>query len=125
MSALVAEGMNHDREDDGALAVHTLAGDGAAFGAPVDRYEEPVAPRSPAALRDVHDADDAARDTLLTALMKLDPCDQRPFRPRLLRIATNIAIDRRRHRAPRRTELLKAEASTNRWRTTVPGRPRA
>ncbi len=35
----------------------------------------------------------------LTALMKLDRYDQRrPFRPWLLRIATNTAIDRRRHR---------------------------
>jgi RNA polymerase sigma-70 factor, ECF subfamily len=114
MSAPVAEGMSHGREDDVALVVRTLAGDRAAFGALVDRYEEPVRRAARAVLRDAHDADDAAQDTFLTALMKLDRYDQRrPFRPWLMRIATNVAIDRRRRRALRRTAPLAPDAATH------------
>jgi RNA polymerase sigma-70 factor (ECF subfamily) len=114
MSAPVAEGMSHDGEDDVALVVRTLAGDRAAFGTLVQRYEEPVRRVARAVLHDVPDADDAAQDTFLTALMKLDRYDQRrPFRPWLLRIATNTAIDRRRHRALRLTAPLGSEVSTS------------
>src|SRR5256885_14876166 len=42
MSAPVAEGMSHGGEDDVALVMRTLAGDRAAFGTLVQRYEEPV-----------------------------------------------------------------------------------
>src|SRR6266700_2245865 len=113
MSAPVAEGMSHGREDDVALVVRTLAGDRAAFGTLVQRYEEPVRRVARAVLHDVPDADDAAQDTFLTALMKLDHYDQkRPFRPWLLRMATNIAIDRRRRRVRRRTASLEPDAAT-------------
>lgn len=114
MSAPVAEGMSHRGEDDVALVVRTLAGDRAAFGALIDRYEESVRRVARAVLRDVDDGDDAAQDTFLTALMKLDRYDQRrPFRPWLLRIATNIAIDRRRSRALRRVARLEPELATH------------
>ena len=95
MSAPVAEGMSHGGEDDVALVVRTLAGDRAAFGTLVQRYEEPVRRVARAVLHDVSDADDAAQDTFLTALMKLDRYDQRrPFRPWLLQIATYLANER-------------------------------
>src|SRR2546425_932233 len=42
MNAPVAEGMSHGGEDDVALVMRTLAGDRAAFGTLVQRYEEPV-----------------------------------------------------------------------------------
>src|SRR2546423_5125916 len=42
MSAPVAAGMSHGGEDDVALVMRTLAGDRAAFGTLVQRYEEPV-----------------------------------------------------------------------------------
>src|SRR3989449_4583109 len=114
MSAPVAEGMSHGGEDDVALVMRTLAGDRAAFGTLVQRYEEPVRRVARAVLHDVSDADDAAQDTFLTALMKLDRFDQRrPFRPWLLRIATNTAIDRRRHRALRLTAPLASDVSTS------------
>src|SRR5437879_12114237 len=76
MSAPVAEGMSHGGEDDVALVVRTLAGDRAAFGTLVQRYEEPVRRVARAVLHDVSDADDAAQDTFLTALMKLDRYDR-------------------------------------------------
>src|SRR5438093_8995846 len=77
MSGPAAEGMIPGCEDDVALVVRTLAGDRAAFGTLVQRYEEPVRRVARAVLHDVSDADDAAQDTFLTALMKLDRYDQR------------------------------------------------
>src|SRR3989442_2261131 len=113
MSAPVAEGMSQGSEDDVAVVVRTLAGDRAAFGTLVQRYEQPVRRVTRAVLHDVPDADDAAQDTFLTALMKLDHYDQRrPFRPWLLRMATNIAIDRRRRRVRRRTASLEPDPAT-------------
>lgn len=115
MSAPVAEGTSHGGDDDAALVVRTLAGDRAAFGTLIDRYEEAVRRVTRSVLRDVHDADDAAQDAFLTALTKLDRYDRRrPFRPWLMRLATNIAIDRRRSRELRRTARLEAEVSTDR-----------
>src|SRR2546428_12401199 len=57
MTGPAAEGMIPGCEDDVALVVRTLAGDRAAFGALVDRYEEPVRRVARAVLHDVHDAD--------------------------------------------------------------------
>src|SRR5437870_715303 len=59
MSGPAAEGMSPGCEDDVALVVRTLAGDRAAFGTLVDRYEEPVRRVARAMLHDVHDADGA------------------------------------------------------------------
>lgn len=60
-----------------------------------------------AVLHDSDDADDAAQDTFLSALVKLKQYDpRRPFGPWLMRIAVNSATDRRRRRAVRRTEPL-------------------
>ena len=57
MTGPAAEGMIPGCEDDVALVVRALAGDRAAFGTLVDRYEEPVRRVARAVLRDVHDAD--------------------------------------------------------------------
>src|SRR5256885_5496393 len=55
------------------------------------------------------DADDAAQDAMLSALVKLDQYDpRRPFGPWLLRIVANAATDRRRRRTVRRVEPLDA-----------------
>jgi len=60
-----------------------------------------------AVLGDPDDADDAAQDALLSALVKLDQYDpRRPFGPWLLRIVANAATDRRRRRKVRRAESL-------------------
>jgi len=110
MSAPVARDSSHAPPDDVALVARTLAGDRAAFGVLVERYETPVRRVTRAVLHDASDADDAAQDAFLAALRKLHQYDpQRPFRPWLLRIATNLAIDRRRGRALRQGEPLKPE----------------
>jgi len=63
-----------------------------------------------AILRDADEAEDAAQDGVLQALVKLDRYDPtRPFGPWLMRIVTNAAIDRRRRRAVRDTSELDEE----------------
>ncbi|HEX9611462.1 MAG TPA: sigma-70 family RNA polymerase sigma factor, partial [Gemmatimonadales bacterium] len=85
----------------------TLAGDRGAFGALVERYAAQARRVARAVLRDPDDADDAAQDAFLSALVKLDRYDpRRPFGPWLMRIVANAATDRRRRRAVRRTEPL-------------------
>ena len=79
------EGARIAAETDGELVARTLAGE----------------------LGDPDDADDAAQDALLAALVKLRQYDpRRPFGPWLMRIAANAATDRRRRRRVRRTEPL-------------------
>jgi RNA polymerase sigma-70 factor (ECF subfamily) len=85
----------------------TLSGDRGAFGALVERYAIQARRVARAVLRDPDDADDAAQDAFLSALVKLDRYDpRRPFGPWLMRIVANAATDRRRRRAVRRTEPL-------------------
>src|SRR5438093_13313479 len=58
-------------------------------------------------LGDPDDADDAAQDGFLSALVKLAQYDaRRPFGPWLMRIVANAATDRRRRRSGRRAEPL-------------------
>jgi RNA polymerase sigma-70 factor (ECF subfamily) len=85
----------------------TLAGDQAAFGSLVERYAPQARRVARAVLRDPDDADDAAQDAFLSALLKLRQYDRsRPFGPWLMRIVANAATDRGRRRAIRRTEPL-------------------
>ena len=85
----------------------TLAGDRSAFGTLVERYAGQARRVARAVLGDQDDADDAAQDAFLSALVKLAQYDAaRPFGPWLMRIVANAATDRRRRRAIRRTEQL-------------------
>jgi RNA polymerase sigma-70 factor, ECF subfamily len=94
-------------EDESALVARALAGDHEALGKLVAPYAAAVRRVTRAILRDGDDADDAAQDALLLALIKLDQFDRaRPFGPWLLRIVTNAAIDRRRRRRVRETGVL-------------------
>jgi len=94
-------------ETDGELVARAQAGDRSAFGALVDRYAPAVRRVARAVLGDPDDADDAAQDAFLSAMVKLAQCDpQRPFGPWLTRIAVNAATDRRRRRTVRRAEPL-------------------
>src|SRR5436853_5682623 len=95
------------RVDEPALVARALAGDRAALGTLVETYAGSVRRITRAILGDVDDAEDAAQDGLLAALVKLDRYDPaRPFGPWLLRIAANAAIDRRRRRTVRQTRGL-------------------
>ncbi|OLC37680.1 MAG: hypothetical protein AUH75_11885 [Gemmatimonadetes bacterium 13_1_40CM_4_65_7] len=95
-------------EGDGrGLVAKTLAGDRAAFGELVERYAAQARRVARAVLGDPDDADDAAQDGFLSALVKLAQYDaRRPFGPWLMRIVANAATDRRRRRSVRRAEPL-------------------
>src|SRR5436190_2186523 len=95
------------RVDEPALVARALAGDRAALGMLVEAYAGSVRRITRAILGNVDDAEDAAQDGVLTALVKLDRYDPaRTFGPWLLRIAANAAIDRRRRRSVRETRVL-------------------
>src|SRR5207245_1958261 len=73
----------------------------------VESYAGSVRRVTRAILGNADDADDAAQDGILAALVKLDRYDPaRPFGPWLLRIAANAAIDRRRRRSVRDARVL-------------------
>ena len=94
-------------EPDAELVGRTLAGDRSAFGVLVERYSASVRRVARAVLGDPDDADDAAQDAFLAALLKLHQYDpQRPFGPWLMRVVANAATDRRRRRTVRRADPL-------------------
>ena len=95
------------RVDEPALVARALAGDRVALGTLVESYAGSVRRVTRAILGNADDADDAAQDGILAALVKLDRYDPaRPFGPWLLRIAANAAIDRRRRRSVRDARVL-------------------
>lgn len=95
------------QQDEAVLVARVVAGDRAAFGILVERYAGVARRVARAVLGNAEDADDAAQDAMLSALLKLDQYDpRRPFGPWLLRIVANAATDRRRRRTVRRTEPL-------------------
>ena len=94
-------------EEDKGLVAKTLAGDRDAFGVLVERYAAQARRVARAVLGDPDDADDAAQDGFLSALVKLAQYDtRRPFGPWLMRIVANAATDRRRRSNVRRAEPL-------------------
>lgn len=89
------------------LVARTLAGERAAFGGLVERYAPQARRVARAVLGDPDDADDAAQDGFLSALVKLGQYDpRRPFGPWLMRIVANAATDRRRRRNVRKVVPL-------------------
>lgn len=94
-------------QDEADLVTRAAAGDRAAFGTLVQRYAGVARRVARAVLGNPEDADDAAQDAMLSALVKLEQYDRRrPFGPWLLRIVANAATDRRRRRTVRRAEPL-------------------
>jgi RNA polymerase sigma-70 factor (ECF subfamily) len=109
-------------QDEGALVARAIAGDRVAFGILVERYAGVARRVARAVLGNPEDADDAAQDAMLSALVKLEQYDAR--RPWLLRIVANAATDRRRRRTVRRVEPLdpgftaggpRPDTTTERW----------
>jgi RNA polymerase sigma-70 factor (ECF subfamily) len=97
------------QQDEADLVVRAAAGDRSAFGVLVERYAAVARRVARAVLGNAEDADDAAQDAMLSALVKLDQYDpRRPFGPWLLRIVANAATDRRRRRTVRQVEPLDA-----------------
>ncbi len=97
-------------ENEAELATRARGGDRVAFGQLVERFAPQARRVARAVLQDPHDADDAAQDAFLAALVKLDQYDpRRPFGPWLMRIVANAATDRRRRRTVRQVEPLAPE----------------
>ena len=94
-------------EDEGELARAAAGGDQDAFGRLIVRHALAARRISRAILRDNDEADDAVQDAALAAWRAIDRYDpNRPFRPWLMRIVVNAALDVRRRRVVRRTEPL-------------------
>src|SRR2546422_251998 len=94
-------------QDEADLVARAVAGERAAFGTLVERYAGVAGRVARGVLGNPEDADDAAQDAMLSALVKLEQYDaRRPFGPWLLRIVANAATDRRRRRSVRCVEPL-------------------
>ena len=93
--------------EDAELARKAARGDSDAFGELVERYGLAARRAARAILRDDDDADDAVQEGVLAAWRAIDRYDPaRPFRPWLMRIVVNAALDSRRRSRVRRAEPI-------------------
>lgn len=95
--------------DESALIHRAVGGDTTAWGPLVSAHQESVFRLSYLLLGDPDDAQDIAQETFLRAwkhLRRFDPA--RPLRPWLLRIASNLASNRRRSAARYISALTRA-----------------
>jgi RNA polymerase sigma-70 factor (ECF subfamily) len=94
--------------DDGAMVAAALRGDAASFGALVERYQQPAFRAAYLLLRDAPAAEDVAQEAFVRAYRQLksfrperSPERSAPFRPWLLRIVQNLALNELRARSRR------------------------
>ncbi len=100
--------------DEALDAQAAVAGDAEAFGRLVERHALVARRVAIAVVRNQEDADDVVQDGMLAAwraIARFDP--QRPFRPWLMRIVSNAALDALRRRQVRRTEEIPARAESS------------
>lgn len=93
--------------EDAELAHAAARGDSDAFGRLIDRHGLAARRAARAILRDEDDADDAVQEGMLAAwraIQRYDPA--RPFRPWLMRIVVNAALDARRRGKVRHAEPI-------------------
>ncbi len=96
----------HPDSDDAALIASAKAADTTAFGVLVGRYQEVAFRTAFLILRDAAGAEDVAQEAFVRAYRSIGSFRQTdPFRPWLLRIVTNLALNEVRSRE-RRTGLL-------------------
>lgn len=96
-----------DGLDDGDLIHLSLTGDREAFGALVDRYMESALSVARRISPSQQDAEDLVQEGFIRVLEKLDRFDsKRPFRPWLLRVITNLGLNRRRAEGIRAMETI-------------------
>jgi RNA polymerase sigma-70 factor (ECF subfamily) len=93
--------------EDAELARKAARGDSDAFGQLIERYGLAARRAARAILRDDDDADDAVQEGMLAAWRAIDRYDPaRPFRPWLMRIVVNAALDSRRRSRVRHAEPI-------------------
>jgi RNA polymerase sigma-70 factor (ECF subfamily) len=98
-------------DSDAALVVRAREGDGDAFGTLVRRYLPAAHAAAHALLGESADAEDVCQDAFVAALQHLDECrPEEKFRPWLLTIVRNRALDLR-----RRQRVRAAEPLDDRW----------
>lgn len=106
------EGRTRD-VDDATLAARAVAGDGEAFGALAERYGMAARRVARSILGDGEDADDAVQDGMIAAWRALERYDRsRPFRPWLMRIVANAALDLGRRRRVRQAGPIPDHAAS-------------
>lgn len=94
-------------ESDAALVVRARDGDGAAFGTLVRRHLPAAHGAAYALLGETADAEDVCQDAFVAALAHIDDCrPEEKFRPWLLTIVRNRALDLRRRQRVRAAEPL-------------------
>ncbi len=87
--------LGDDRSSDADLVLKARRGDDAAWDDLIRRHAEPVFRLAYLKVGDPDDAADIAQETFIRAYKALDSFDeQRPLRPWLLRIATNLTRNR-------------------------------
>jgi RNA polymerase sigma factor (sigma-70 family) len=92
---------------DAELAQAASRGDSAALGELIERHGMAARRAARAILRDDDDADDAVQEGMLAAWRAIDRYDPaRPFRPWLMRIVVNAALDARRRGRVRHAEPI-------------------
>jgi RNA polymerase sigma-70 factor (ECF subfamily) len=88
--------------DDGAMVAAALRGDAASFGVLVERYQQPAFRAAYLLLRDAPAAEDVAQEAFVRAYKQLHTFrSDAPFRPWLLRIVQNLALNELRARSRR------------------------
>lgn len=107
-------------QDESALTRRASEGDPDAFDTLVRAYEELAFRVAYLVVRDEADAQDVAQEAFVRAYRSLSKFDQRkPFRPWLLRIVTNLAINHRRS-AGRRDAMGRRYESEAKQRIAAP-----
>jgi RNA polymerase sigma factor (sigma-70 family) len=98
--------VDHVLIDDTQAIERAAGGDAASFGLLVERYQEVAFRAAYLILRDAGAAEDVAQDAFVRAYQRLHTFRRgEPFRPWLLRIVTNLALNEVRART-RRTGLI-------------------
>ena len=101
-------------EDDGKLVLAALDGDAAAFDVLVGRYQRRAVALALRLLSNRDDAMEVAQDAFLRAYDRLDSLSQpERFGSWLLRIVSNLSLNRRRSRALRKHAPLDSAAETD------------
>jgi RNA polymerase sigma factor (sigma-70 family) len=99
--------LRNSNVEDAELAGKAARGDSDAFGQLIERYGLAARRTARAILRDDDDADDAVQEGMLAAWRAIDRYDPaRPFRPWLMRIVVNAALDSRRRSKVRQAEPI-------------------
>lgn len=95
--------------DESRAIAAAVGGDAAAFGVLVERYQEVAFRAAYLIVREAAAAEDVAQEAFIRAYRQLDRFHQgEPFRPWLLRIVTNLALNEVRARGRRRGLVQRA-----------------